>query len=224
MFRKPKSNFRSQRQIIDSDEEDQTESLKFEDDVPKLLLLEKFVESDDENGQLTQTRNLITKFKDAKLDKKKKRSRKLAIENDCASSSFTIPEAEINLSFEEKLEEAREAIAVSSGAEVSNERSPCQGDEDNEIHDSMQKLLLVDCASTEPGINTAHEKHGTVGSGGNLTKEKYYNLYPRLKETVDDFKNLRRSGRSDAGGLDDNVLKANMIEKISPSKLKKTQS
>ena len=50
MFRKPKSNFRSQRQIVDSDEEDQKERSKCEDDVPKLLLLEKCVESDDENG------------------------------------------------------------------------------------------------------------------------------------------------------------------------------
>ena len=125
MFRKPKSNFRSQRQIIDSDDEDQTESSKCEDDVAKLSLLEKCVESDDENGQLTQTRNLIKKFKDAKLDKKKKRYHKLVIKKDCAS--FKTSEAEINLSFEEKLEEVRESIAASSGAEtlslaVSNER------------------------------------------------------------------------------------------------------
>ena len=175
MFRKPKSNFRSQRQIIDSDEEDMKENSNCEDDEPKLSLLEKCVESDDENGQLTQTRNLITKFKDAKLDKKKKRSNKLAIKKDCTSLKTSY--AEINLSFEEKLEEAREAIAVSSGADVSNERSPCQGDEDNEIHDSMQKLLLVDCASTKPGIKTVHETDGTVGSGGNFAKEKYYAMH-----------------------------------------------
>ena len=79
MFRKPKSNFRSQRQIIDSDEEDLKLTSKTEDDVAKPSFLEKCVESDDEYGHLAQTRNLITKFKDAKLDKKTKRSHKLAI-------------------------------------------------------------------------------------------------------------------------------------------------
>lgn len=227
MFRKPKSNFRSQRQIIDSDEEDQTESSKYEADVAELSLLEKCAESDDENGHLAQTRNLITKFKDSKLDKKKQRSRKLAIENDCAS--FKTSKAEFNLSFEGKLEEVREAIGASSGAEasslvVSNDGSTCQIDNDNEIHDRLQKLLIVDCASTETAIKTAHKKHGTAGSGGNMAEEEYNTLYPPLKETVDDFNNLRRSGKSDTGGLDNNVLKTNLIEKLSPSKLKKFQS
>ena len=227
MFRKPKSNFRSQRQIIDSDEEVLTLSSKCEDDVAKLSLLEKCVESDDENGHLAQTRNLITKFKDAKLDKKKQRSRKLAIENDCAS--FKTSEAEINLSFEEKLEDVREANAASLGGEafslvVSNEGSPYQIDKDNEIHDRLQKPLLVDCSSTETAIKTAHKKHGTVGSGKNLAKKEYYILYPPLKETIDDVNNLRRSEKSDKGGLDGNTLKTNLIEQISPSKLKKFQS
>ena len=105
MFRKPKRNIRSQRKIVDSDDEengreDFLQNSKQRDHKQNGSGAKDLVDSDDDIKSLKQIQSNISRFKESKHDKKKKKPDKPSdkVESDSNVKGST------TLSFEQELE------------------------------------------------------------------------------------------------------------------------
>ena len=222
MFRKPNLKFRSQRQTIDSDEEDQKESSQYNGAGTNLSLLENCEETDEEIRQWKETQNLISKFNDTKLDKKKKRNNKHDTKKECATMKTSQRESILN--FVPKPEEDLEAIVVSPEVElalgVEYEGKQDYIDEHEEMQNRLEKLLLVEPTSNETEIKPLIKKHEIMRLDKNLSKNQPYTLSASSTGSVDGLKKLRSAQKGSEIYSDGCISKTSFIKKSSTSQPK----